>query len=122
MKHLIKTTPIALAGMFAAGLMAAPAAGAQEILTFVSFGGGYQDAQREAIIKPFTEETGITVNEASYGGETGKIRAMVISGNVEWDIVDVEGGAANLLCEEGLAEVFPDEFWEEVGGKDAFHP
>ncbi|MFQ5939446.1 MAG: extracellular solute-binding protein, partial [Alphaproteobacteria bacterium] len=21
-----------------------------------------------------------------------------------------------------LAEVFPDEFWEEVGGKDAFHP
>lgn len=122
MKHLIKTIPIAFAGMFAAGLMAAPTAGAQEILTFVSFGGGYQDAQREAIIKPFTEETGVIVNEASYGGELGKIKAMVTAGNVEWDIVDVEGGDAGVLCEAGLIEVIPDEFWEEVGGKDAFHP
>ena len=122
MKHLLKTTSIAFAGIFAAGLMAAPTAGAQEVLTFVSFGGGYQDAQREAIIKPFTEETGVIVNEASYGGELGKIKAMVTAGNVEWDIVDVEGGDAGVLCEAGLVEIIPDEFWEEVGGKDAFHP
>jgi len=33
-----------------------------------------------------------------------------------------KGGDAGVLCEAGLVEIIPDEFWEEVGGKDAFHP
>ena len=112
---------LALCAVLAAGLVAAPTAEAQEI-TIVSWGGGWQDAQRVIIFKPFEKETGIRINEVSYDGELGRIKAMVISGNVEWDIVDVEWGTANILCEAGLAELIPDSFWDEVGGKDQFHP
>lgn len=53
-----------------------------------SWGGAFMDAQREAFFKPFTEKTGIEVVETTTP-EFAKIRAMVESGNTEWDVVNI---------------------------------
>ncbi|MFO1074426.1 MAG: extracellular solute-binding protein [Geminicoccaceae bacterium] len=66
-------------------------------------GGTTQDAQTAAWAKPFTAKTGTTVLQ---DGPTdyGKIKAMVESGNVGWDVVDVEGDYAAQAGPAGLLE------------------
>lgn len=71
-------------------------------ITFVSWGGTTQEAQEEYWAEPFTEETGITVN--SDNTDYGKLKAMVESGNVIWDVVDVEADFAYQAAEDGLLE------------------
>ena len=56
----------------------------------VSWGGAYQRSQDEAYFKPFTEKDGVKVGTEEYNGEIAKIRAMVESGNVSWDVIDVD--------------------------------
>lgn len=76
---------------------------AQDSVNFVSWGGSTQDAQTEAWAYPFTASTGIKVVQ---DGPTdyGKLKAMVESGNVQWDIVDVEADFAYRAAAEGLLE------------------
>lgn len=76
---------------------------AQEVV-ICSFGGTFTDAQRTAYYTPFTKETGIAVKEAEYNGEYGKIKAMVRSGNIAWDVVDAETSALVRGTKEGLFE------------------
>lgn len=71
-------------------------------ITFVSWGGTTQEAQEEYWAEPFEEETGITVNGDST--DYGKFKAMVESGNVIWDVVDVEADFAYQAAEDGLLE------------------
>ena len=78
------------------------AASGQQQIVVTSWGGAYQDAQRKAYFEPFTKETGIKVIEAT-GPDAAKIKAMVSSGNVEWDIVDVSEATVLVLSEQGLA-------------------
>lgn len=78
------------------------AAFAQQQIVVTSWGGAYQDAQRKAYFEPFTKETGIKVVEAT-GPDAAKIKAMVSSGNVEWDVVDVSQATVLVLSEQGLA-------------------
>ncbi|WP_222705654.1 ABC transporter substrate-binding protein [Brevibacillus massiliensis] len=72
-------------------------------VTFVSWGGTTQDAQMKYWGKPFEEETGIKVVQ---DGPTdyGKFKAMVESGDVKWDVVDVEGDFAYQAAKDGLLE------------------
>ncbi len=58
-------------------------------VVFVSWGGTYQDALREAILKPFERDSGIKVIDLSPL-DYGKIKAMVDANNVEWDVIDAE--------------------------------
>src|SRR5699024_2156728 len=71
-------------------------------ITFVSWGGTTQEAQEKYWAERFTEETGITVN--SDNTDYGKFKAMVESGNVIWDGVDVEGDFAYQAAQDGLLE------------------
>lgn len=73
-----------------------------ESITFVSWGGTTQDAQEEYWGKTFTEETGVKV--ISDQTDYGKLKAMVESGNVIWDVVDVEGDFAYQAAKDGLLE------------------
>jgi len=50
-------------------------------------GGAYEDALRKAVFEPFTAETGIEV--VPYPTNAAKILAMVESGNIEIDVLDV---------------------------------
>jgi putative spermidine/putrescine transport system substrate-binding protein len=77
---------------------------AAESLTVVSFGGQYAVSQIEAYHKPYTAETGIVVNSVDYNGGLAELRAQVESGNVTWDVLDVETQDLELGCSEGLFE------------------
>ena len=83
--------------------LACQAAQAADSLNFVSWGGTTQDAQKDAWAVPFTKATDIKVVQ---DGPTdyGKLKAMVESGNVQWDVVDVEADFALRAASEGLLE------------------
>jgi putative spermidine/putrescine transport system substrate-binding protein len=65
-----------------------------------SWGGAFQDAQREAYFKPFEEMSGIKVVE-SEGPDVSKIKAMVDTGNVEQDVVELDRADVILLEKQG---------------------
>lgn len=82
-------------------------AGAQEV-NVVSWGGAYETSQVEAYNKPFTTETGITVNMIAADNPATPLRAQVEAGNVTGDVFDVEVSDAIRLCDEGaLVEIDP---------------
>jgi len=92
------------AGVIALGLSFANAAVAADALTVVSWGGAYTKSQIEAYHKPYTAKTGVTINSADYNGGLAEVKAQVESGNVTWDLVDVELSDAVRGCDEGLLE------------------
>lgn len=73
-------------------------------VTVMSWGGSYGKSQAEAYNKPFTAETGITVNSVDADNPATPIKAQVEAGNVSIDIADVEYSDAIRLCDEGLLE------------------
>jgi len=77
---------------------------AAESITVTSFGGAFSKSQIEAYQKPFMKKTGITVNAEVYNGGLAEIRAQVQSGNVTWDLADVEKQDLTGGCDEGLFE------------------
>ena len=82
-----------------------------EGVTVVSWGGSYEEACRQAVFEPFSAETGIEVHVESFNGGLAQVRAQVETGNVHWDIVDLEFADVVKGCDEGLFEVIDiDEF------------
>lgn len=66
-------------------------------LSFVSWGGGYQDVQMETVGMPFAEASGARV--LSDGPtEYAKIEAQVKTGQVSWDVVDVDANWVAPNC------------------------
>ncbi len=88
-----------------AALLAAHPAHARD-LTVSGFGGAAQDAQRKAFFEPFEKATGTKLAEDTYDGGLAKIKAMVDSKAVIWDVVDVEGSDLARGCEAGYFEKF----------------
>ena len=82
-----------------------------EGVTVVSWGGSYEEACRKALFEPFSSETGIEVHVESFNGGLAQVRAQVESGNVYWDIVDLEFADVVKGCDEGLLELIDiDQF------------
>lgn len=104
------------AGLIALGL--APAAQARD-LTIVSWGGVYQDIQRDIYFRPFQQETGIRLLEESWDGGIGVLRAKLQSGSNNWDVVQVESEELLLGCEEGLFERLD---YDRIGGRGRYLP
>ncbi|MBA1273286.1 ABC transporter substrate-binding protein [Stutzerimonas azotifigens] len=96
----------ALALAAAIGLTA-QAAQAAESLTVVSWGGAYGAAQQKHMIDPFQNDTGVKVLFEDYTGGVAEMKAQVESGNVQWDVVDVEVIDLERACSEGLLEELP---------------
>lgn len=61
--------------------------GGREVV-FASSGGSYQEAQTEAWLQPFSEETGVRVIQDTPN-DTARLRAMVENEQVSWDVVNV---------------------------------
>jgi putative spermidine/putrescine transport system substrate-binding protein len=78
---------------------------AAETITVTSFGGAFSTSQIEAYQKPFSKETGVKVNAEVYNGGTAEVRAQVQSGNVTWDVIDLEKQDVTAACDEGLLEI-----------------
>lgn len=95
---------VAGAALAAVGLLALGLPAQAQSITVASGGGAYAESQIEAFHKPFSEETGITVNSADYNYDLGPIRAQVDAGNPHWDVAVVEEHMAIRGCAEGLFE------------------
>lgn len=79
-------------------VIAAPVAADE--LTIVSWGGAYEAAQRQAIIDPFAEETGLDIEVAVYNGTW---TALAERGAAEgWDVIDMLADQARVACARGL--------------------
>ena len=87
---------------------------AQDSVTVVSWGGAYQDSVRAAFFKPFMKETGGKIVEEEFNGEIAKIRAMVESNNVTWDVVENDSQTTMASCAEGIVEKID---WNKLGLK-----
>ena len=79
-----------------------------EDLTVVSWGGAYTKSQVEAYHKPFMAETGVNILSTNYSGGLAEVKTQVETGNVTWDLVDVEAADAVRGCDEGLLERLDD--------------
>ena len=66
-------------------LFATASYGAERKLVMIGWGGSWDEGIKKAFTEPFTKETGIEV-EFTGPLDWGKVKAMVQSGNVEWDI------------------------------------
>lgn len=107
-----------MGGLLAVGLGMAMPASARD-LTVVSWGGNYQDAQREIYFKPFAEKSGKPLLDEAWDGGIGVLQAKVKAGNPNWDAVQVEVEELALGCADGLYEKID---WDKVGSKDKFIP
>jgi len=85
------------------GFAGGPTAASAADMVFTSWGGTTQDAQKQNWADAFTSTTGTNVTQ---DGPTdyGKLKAMVESKNVAWDVVDVEGDYAVQAGNAGLLE------------------
>ncbi|MTD28705.1 ABC transporter substrate-binding protein [Erwinia sorbitola] len=90
-----------------------------ESLTVISFGGTNKDAQDKAFYKPFTAAGLGTIESGEYNGEMARIRAMVETGQIGWDVVELETPELQRGCEEGLFEQLD---WSKLGNKTDFIP
>ena len=104
------------------GLAVSVCAVAQERMTMVSWGGAYGRATERALLAPFGDATGARMSMEDYNGGLAEIRAQVETGNVRWDVVDLESSDVTRGCDEGLlevidpAEVFPGQDAELAAG------
>jgi putative spermidine/putrescine transport system substrate-binding protein len=70
-------------------------------MTFVSYGGIYQDGQKKAAVDPFAAESGAKILEDGPT-DNSKIKAQVQSGNVTWDVID----STNVFTAEQCGKLF----------------
>lgn len=66
-------------------------------------GGSYQEIFRKTVTDPFTQETGISINFVPVV-DLGKVKAMVLTGNAEWDIGLFYGVSASSAAKQGFLE------------------
>ena len=109
---------MALAAGTAALALAAGAAQARD-LTIVSFGGTFQDAQRELFFQPFAEQLGKPVLDEAWEGGYGVLQSKVKAGQPNWDVVQVEAEELALGCADGIFEKLD---WDKLGGQDSYIP
>ncbi len=115
MKNPVPVTLVS--GLLLAGLLATAPARAD--ITVISFGGAVQKGQTKAYYGPFTQASGVGVIAGEYNGEQAKIKAMVDTGNVTWDVVEVESAELVRGCDEGL---FEELDYSKIGKPSDFVP
>lgn len=108
-----------LKGALAAAALPAAAQAQGRDLTVVSWGGAYQDAQREVYFRPFQQQTRNRMLEETWDGGIGVLRSRIASGANTWDVVQVESEELLIGADEGLFEKLD---WDAIGGRDAYIP
>lgn len=98
------TTALAAASAASWPLILTPGkARASEQIVIPSWGGAYAETLTEAFYKPFTQKTGIPIIVGPQP-DLAKIQAMVKTGNIEYDLVDLITGWVIQGENEGLWE------------------
>jgi putative spermidine/putrescine transport system substrate-binding protein len=71
-----------------------------------AYGGTAQDAERKAYFEPFEKLSGITTRDFA-GADINKVKAMVDTGNIEWDVVQLGRSTVRNLLKKG-------DYFEEI--------
>ncbi len=101
-RDLLRAT--ATAGMLAAPFLhTRPARADKGELVVVGWGGEYDRAVRELVVPGFTKSTGYGV-KFDAPPENAKIKAMVQSGNIGWDVIMTDIPAVLTLTKDDLLE------------------
>jgi len=97
-----------LAAMTAMGILPAIGAGkanaAASELVIVNWGGKAAEVIKEVLADTYTAATGMKVFIDGSGPSAGRIRAMVESGAVVWDVCDSGAGSAIILGQGGYIQ------------------
>ncbi|MBU3057188.1 ABC transporter substrate-binding protein [Pseudomonas indica] len=112
MSFRLKVAALAVAMASSTPLLAAD-------LTVISFGGANKDAQAKAYYQPFEAATGNKIIAGEYNGEMAKVKAMVDTNSVTWDLVEVESPELSRGCDE---DMFEELDYSVLGGKDNLVP
>lgn len=93
------------AAIFSTGLLLSgiPSAASAAEVVISSYGGSFQEAQKVAFFDPYAEAAGVTVIDTTGTGYP-KVKAMVESGNVTWDVISADGAAYENEVQDGLLE------------------
>ncbi|MFJ4452709.1 ABC transporter substrate-binding protein [Pseudomonas sp. NPDC089392] len=73
-------------------------------LTVISYGGVSKTVQTEVFYQPFEAAHQAKLIAGEYNGEMARIKAMVDTNSVNWDVVQVESDKLVRGCDEGLFE------------------
>jgi len=73
-------------------------------ITVMSHGGSNKDAQVKAFYEPWSQKTGIKIIAGEFSGELSRLKVMVDTGSVFWDVAELESAERMRACEEGLLE------------------
>lgn len=95
----------AIAAILVGGtLLTSPLTKADSNVVYINSSGGVlDDVNRDVFWDPFTKETGIkVVNTAPVNN--AKLKAMVQSGNVEWDVTEIDDGDFWRAINQGLLD------------------
>ncbi|MBE9604209.1 ABC transporter substrate-binding protein [Acetobacteraceae bacterium H6797] len=114
---MFRRTILATAALLALGAGAASAQ--QRSLTITSWGGAYQDAQRDVFFRPWMAQSGNRMLEETWDGGIGVLRAKIQSGANNWDLVQVESEELAIGCDEGLFEKMD---FAAIGGRQNYIP
>lgn len=101
MRPIGKTLTFALASLVISG------ARAGENLTVVSFGGTNKQAQAQAFYQPWEAQGRGKIVAGEYNGEMARLKVMVDTHSVDWDVVEVELPELARGCDEGMFEPLP---------------
>ena len=111
--------PTALAAALGLAVLASPVSAQTRDLSVVSWGGAYQDGQKEVYFKPFTASTGTKMTDEPWDGGLGVLRTKIKGGNNTWDVVQVEADELEVGCDEGLYEKLDVA---KIGGANRYLP
>ncbi|RDJ19896.1 extracellular solute-binding protein [Bosea caraganae] len=68
-----------------------------------SYGGSFQDAQKKAFFEPYAKATGSRVTDTTGTGHA-KVKAMVASRNITWDVISADAAAYENEVKDDLLE------------------
>lgn len=87
----------------APAIMSSRAAADSDSVVFISWGGSQQEIYNEVVLQPLAKKLGIKVINA-YGPDLAKLKAQVMVGQVEWDLMSLTHAMASEASRDGLLE------------------
>src|SRR5579862_3462536 len=92
-----------LAAVGAACLLGTASASDPAEVVIAAYGGSFQDAQTKAFFDTYAKATGTKVI-GTTGTGYAKVKAMVSSGNITWDVVSADAAAYENEVKDGLLQ------------------
>ena len=90
--------------LMAAVCLAALPAGAEETVSYASYGGAYQEGVRKAILDHLPADHDMKVVDYVLSGGIRDIRTKVKANAVDIDVAELYGGLCDIAAKEGLIE------------------